>query len=126
MALDTRYPNPKEHEFIAMLPMADFLKMFSEPKDLHKFFEDKANLVCSHWNQLNSGPEMVGKRKPVGANYTLAKNEWRPAKNPRLEERSVYNLEISSYAATFKHMQDQEFLIGPQHLKVMSACFPRR
>lgn len=124
VALDSRYPSPKEHEFIAILSLDDFLKMFSDPAALADFLRKKAEVVCSQWNQLNSGPDMVGRRKPVGVNYRLGEHRWHPSRNQRLEERSRYNLELSSYSATFRHMQDESFEITPRDLKV-SGVLPR-
>lgn len=93
--------------------------MFSEPAMLADFLRAKMSAVCSQWNELNSSSEAMGKRKPVGANYCLAEYRWHPSRNGRQqEERSRYNLEISSYAFSFQHMQDETVSIEPQNLKV--------
>jgi hypothetical protein len=111
------YATTRDHEFVAILSLCSFLQFFGDPVAMANLLEKKGSIVARTWNEKNSDRKMVGHRKPCGVTFDIASYEWRTNKG-RNTEKSVYCLQISSYAFTINHMQDEEPAIKQSDLKV--------
>jgi hypothetical protein len=111
------YTATREHEFVAILSLASFLQFFYDPMAMASLLERKGGVIVSTWNEKNSSKNMVGHRKPCFVTFDIASYEWKTNKG-RITEKSVYTLQISSYAFTIGHMQDENPVIKLSDLKV--------
>jgi hypothetical protein len=107
----------RDHEFVAILSLCSFLQFFGDALSMADLLERKGNVILRSWNEKNSDRSMVGKRKPVSVTFDIASYDWKTNKG-RNSERSVYCLQISSYAFTIGHMQDDCPVLQRSDLKV--------
>jgi hypothetical protein len=108
---------PREHEFIAILPLGVFMDLFSDSSEVWQMLKCRAETVLSDWMEKNKSAKMVGKRRPVGVTWNLCECAWKTSRG-RQEERSVWCLQISTFNYTINHQQDLQPKITAADLKV--------
>jgi hypothetical protein len=114
-----RYAVPREHEFIAILPLGVFLDLFSTAEDVEEKLRERAEVVIAQWNVQNKHKSKIGRRSPVGMTWDLCRCEWKTNKG-RSTELSKWCLQISTFNYTINHQQDLKPEISLQDLKVKS------
>jgi hypothetical protein len=112
-----RYAVPREHEFIAILPLDLFLDLFRTASCVEDMLRKKGEEVLTAWRQQNKSARMVGKRRPVGMSWNLCNCQWKSGKG-RQQETSIWCLQISTFNYTINHQQDPQPDITMLDLKV--------
>jgi len=85
-------------DFVALLPLETFLRYFGEdPVELANTLSTKADVVVSKWLELNK-TRKKGERKPISWIGDIATFEWRSQRGK--QEKSIFEIQINSYAAT--------------------------
>jgi hypothetical protein len=102
---DARYGPPKEHDFVAILPLDVFFSFFADPAELADILTSKVGILMNTWMEKNGSPTMVGKRRPNSLSYDLDSHVWKVNNKGAKEERSTYCLSFSTYNFT---VQNQE------------------
>lgn len=91
----SKFQSNEVQENVALLDLHTFKEFFADPKALAEFLLSRAKVLVSTWMAKNAGPDMVGRRAPVGYSYELVSFPWVGSKNRA--EKSTYVMQMSSY-----------------------------
>jgi hypothetical protein len=112
----SKYASSEVSDHVAILDLSTFRDFFAQPGELAEFLLSKGKQLVSSWMEKNAGPEMVGKRRPIGVTYNLVTYPWLNSKGRK--ESSVYTLQLSTWGFTSNSQQAKNPIIVPNDVKV--------
>jgi hypothetical protein len=106
--LHTRRQN---RDFAVLIPLRGFLSFFSDLKDVGARISTKGNEVVAKWQEYNKD-RPKGQRRPIGWITEICRYEWRGIRGKI--DRTIFELQINSYAATaaLQHEDDPQIVQG--------------
>lgn len=112
----SKYASSEISDHIAILDLNTFRDFFAAPDELGEFLLAKGKQLVFSWSEKNGGPEMVGKRRPLGVSWEIVRYPWITSKGRK--EESCYTLQLSTWGFTSTHQQTKNPIIVPNDVKV--------
>lgn len=100
-------------ELAMMMPLPNFLRVFSNRAKLLKGLKEKTELLKKEWNATNGRPEMAGHRVPLCKSWPLMRDDFVLAGKGKWKPPKAHSMAYILQLNTFGFTADQSHVARP-------------